>query len=139
MTDMLLVKILFNSVISMPAAKFISIEIKDYYLNMPLNRFACSWLKLVDIPDEIAWEYSLKDKVMPDGHVYIEVCKGMYGLPWVGFFPQELLKEQLNEKGYYQSKIIPHLWKHQIQPIQFALVDDDFALNIERYRSTTPV
>ena len=39
---------------------------------------------------------------------------------------QELLKERLAEHGYYQSKIIPGLWKHKTRPIVFTLVVDDF-------------
>ena len=38
-------------------------------------------IKLIDIPDEVIDEYNLRDIATPDGYVYIEVTKGMYGLP----------------------------------------------------------
>ncbi len=34
--DLLTVKLLLNSIISMPNAKFMSIDIKDFYLNTPM-------------------------------------------------------------------------------------------------------
>jgi hypothetical protein len=35
--DLLTVKILLNSIISMPNAKFMTIDIKDFYLNTPMD------------------------------------------------------------------------------------------------------
>ena len=52
----------------------------------------------------------------------------MYKLPQAGLLAQELLKERLAEHGYYQSKIIPGLWKHETRPIVFTLVVDDFGV-----------
>ncbi len=37
-------------------------------------------------------------------------------------------KKQLNEHGYHQSKLIPGLWTHDTQPIQFTLVVVDFGV-----------
>jgi hypothetical protein len=35
--DLLTVKLMFNSVISMPNAKFMTIDIKDFYLMIPMD------------------------------------------------------------------------------------------------------
>jgi hypothetical protein len=40
----------------------------------------------------------------------------------------ELLEKCLNKQGYYQSKLVPGLWKHKWQPIQFTLVVDNFGV-----------
>ena len=53
----------------------------------------------------------------------------MYGLPQDGFLAQELLEKRLGKHGYFQSKIISGLWKHQWCPIQFTLVVDDSGVN----------
>ena len=53
---MLLVKILLNSVISTPNAKFMTIDISDFYLITPLTRWEYVKLNLRDIPDEIISE-----------------------------------------------------------------------------------
>ena len=85
-------------------------------------------LSLAVIPQEVIDEYSLQDKATKDGHVYIKINKGMYGLPQAGILAQDLLAERLEEHGYYQSTIIPGLWKHKTRPILFPLVVDDFGI-----------
>ena len=52
----------------------------------------------------------------------------MYGLPQGGLIAQELLKERLNKRGFYQSQFTPGLWLHKTRNIQFALVVDDFGI-----------
>ena len=61
-----------------------------------------------DIPKEIIKEYKLKSKEI-NGSVYVEVRKGMYGLPQSGLLSNELLEQRLAPFGYYQSKRIPGL------------------------------
>ena len=51
--DLLTVNILSNSVISTPNAKFITINIKDFYLNTPMKRFKYMKLKLNDLPKDL--------------------------------------------------------------------------------------
>ena len=74
--DMLLVKILLNSVISTPGAKFMTIDISYFYLNTPLTRWEYVKLNLRDIPDENISEYNLKQKEV-NGFVYVKVRKVM--------------------------------------------------------------
>ena len=38
------------------------------------------------------------------------------------------MKKRLAKHGYYQSNIIPGLWKHKTRPIVFTLVVDDFGV-----------
>ena len=75
--EMLLVKIMFNSVISTSGARFMSTDISDFYLATPLKRYEYLKLSLRNIPEEIIQEYSLHDKAA-NGHVYVKVRKGMY-------------------------------------------------------------
>jgi len=126
-TDMLLFKILLNSVVSTPGAKFMTIDISNFYLNTPMKRFEYVKLALSDIPEEVITEYNLHEKAV-DGHVYVEVRKGMYGLPQAGILAQELLQKRLETHGYYQSPIVHGLWLHKWRPIQFSLVVDDFGV-----------
>jgi hypothetical protein len=60
--------------------------------------------------------------------VYIEVQKGMYGLPQAGILKNQLLSRHLASHGYYQTKFTPGLWRHFTRPVQFALVVDDFGV-----------
>jgi hypothetical protein len=82
--EMLVAKILFNSVISTKDAKFMTIDIYNFYLNYPLPRPEFVKIKIIDIPEEIIKEYKLRNKVTPKGYVYIMATKGMYGLPQAG-------------------------------------------------------
>jgi hypothetical protein len=85
--DLTLVKIHVNSVISTRGARYMTLDIKNFYLNTPMERFEYVRIKIDDIPEEIIVEYKLKDKVS-DGYVYVEVQKGMYGLPQAGILAQ---------------------------------------------------
>lgn len=82
--DMLLVKLLFNSIISTKGAKFMSLDIKDFYLNTPMERYEYMRMKIEDIPDDVIEQYNLKEKVSKDGFVFVEIQRGMYGLPQAG-------------------------------------------------------
>eukprot|EP00970_Alexandrium_tamarense_P007415 scaffold1352_cov72-Alexandrium_tamarense.AAC.1 len=79
--DLLLVKILFNSIISTHGARCMTADIKNFYLNTPMQRYEYLRIRLSDIPQEVITEYGLLNKVAADGYVYLEVRKGMYGLP----------------------------------------------------------
>jgi len=126
--DMLVAKILMNSVVSTKGARFMTMDISNFYLNTPMSRPEYIRIRLSDIPDEIIKEYKLNEKVTPNGSIYIQVNKGMYGLPQSGLMANVLLEKRLNKKGYYQSKLVPGLWKHKTRPIAFALTVDDFAV-----------
>jgi hypothetical protein len=126
--DMTLVKILLNSIISTKDAKCVMLDVKDFYLNTPMSRYEYMRIKLTDIPEEIIVEYKLREIATPDGHVYIEIRKGMYGLPQAGIIAQQLLEKRLAKVGYHQSKIVPGLWTHITRDICFTLVVDDFAI-----------
>ena len=126
--DLLTVKLLFNSIISTPNAKFMSIDIKDFYLKTPMTRYQYFRLKLELLPEDIIKEYDLKNKVDEKGNVHCEVRRGMYGLPQAGIIAQELLEKRLLSAGYTQSKITPGYWKHEWRPISFTLVVDDFGV-----------
>ena len=126
--EMALVKVLWNSVISTKNARYMTMDLKDFYLNTPLRRFEYIKLKMSDVPPEIVDEYNLHEKETEDGHVYLEVRRGMYGLPQAGLIAQEELEGRLNKHGYRQSKLVPGLWLHDWRPISFSLVVDDFGV-----------
>ena len=67
--DLLTVKLMLNSVISTPNAKFMTIDIKDFYLMTPMDRYEYFRMKLELFPEDIIKEYGLRDKVDSDGNV----------------------------------------------------------------------
>ena len=83
------------------------IDIKNFYLNTPMERYEYTRLKLADLPDDVIKHYNLGSKLTSDGYVYLEVQKGMYGLPQAGILAHKLLEKRLNDEGYTQSKHTP--------------------------------
>ena len=71
--DLANTKYLLNSVISTPLAKFMTIDIKDFYLCTPMTRFKYMRLKLSDLPENAVRNFKLDDKVSKDGYVYVEI------------------------------------------------------------------
>ena len=84
------------------------------------------------MPDEIIKEYKLRNKVHTDGAVYIEIQKGMYGLPQPSMLANKLLKRRLVQHVYYEVQHTPGYWRHMWRPIDFTLVVDDFGVGYEK-------
>jgi hypothetical protein len=118
-------KILINSVISTLGAKFLVIDIKKIYLNTPLGPFEYMCINLSSLPQEKIDKYDLIE-LAQDGKVYIEIQKGMDGLPQAGILTNELLQRNLAKDGYRPTKHTHGLWKHDTRPI--SLVVDDFGV-----------
>jgi len=79
---------MWNSVISTPGAKFGGADIKNMYLDSPL-------------PDDIVEHYNLKEKAL-NGYAYMEIRRGMYGLPQAGILANKLLRKRLGRHGYFE-------------------------------------
>ena len=94
----------------------------------PIKRFEYVHLKIADIPDNIIKLYDLGSKVSKDGYVYVEVRRGMYGLPQAEILAQQLLEQRLNAAGYSQSTTTPGLSTQKWRPITFTLCVDDFGV-----------
>ena len=127
--DLLTVKLLLNSVISTPGAKFFTMDITDFYFNTPMARYKYMRLWMVDMPEDVIKHYKLRDMATPEGYVYCKIQKGMYDLPQAGIIARKLLKECLEKHGYCQRKITPGLWKHDTRSISFTLMVDDFGVS----------
>jgi hypothetical protein len=108
--DLLTVKLLINSVISTPGARFFTMDLKNFYLCTPMARYEYMQLKLSDMPNNIIAHYHLCNIATPDRYIYCEICQGMYGLPQAGIIAHELLAKRLQEHRDTQSKTMPGLW-----------------------------
>ena len=129
--DLVTFKMHINSTLSRPKRKYCSFDVKNFYLNTPMERSEYMKIPLSHIPDEIITEYSLKNKVHRDGAIYIEIQKGMYGLPQAGMLANKLLKCRLAKHGYYEVRHTPGYWQHVWRPIDFTLVVDDFGMGYD--------
>ena len=123
-----LIKIHWNSVISTPGARYMTMDISNMYLNTPLDRYEYMRMNIKDLPQEIIDEHNLKDLADKDGWVYMEIRRAMYGLRQSGALAGKQLAKILGEEGYYQAKHTTGLWLHETRPISFTLVVDDFGV-----------
>jgi hypothetical protein len=103
--------LLFNSVVSTLGAKFMGMDLKNFYLYMPLNHFEYMMkMPIYLIPDEIIEQYKLLPLVY-NGYIYIEIQKGMYGLLQAGILlANQLLQKCLTVHGYMPTPQTPGLW-----------------------------
>jgi hypothetical protein len=125
--DLTTSKCLWNSTISTEGAIYMCLDVKNLYLGTPMDSFEYMHIPIKLIPHEIIAQYSLLPLVS-DGHVYIEVQRGMYGLPQAGIIANQLLALHLAIHGYHQTKYTPGLWRHVTRPLQLTLVVDDFGV-----------
>ena len=72
---------------------FLGIDLANFYLNSPMANPEYIRLQLDIIPEEIIIKYNLRDRVDVEGWVYVEIRKGMYGLPQAGIITNQLLEK----------------------------------------------
>ena len=125
--DLTTAKILWNSVISTKNARFMGIDIKNFYLGTPLERYEYMAMPISMFPQHTKDQYEL-EKYAKKGMVYLEIRKAIYGLPAAGILANKLLRKRLAPHGYYEVPHTPGLWRHLTRPVQFSLVVDDFGV-----------
>jgi hypothetical protein len=84
---------MWNSVISTPDAQFAGANIKNMYLETPLDQYEYMRMPLDLFPDNIINHYDLRQKAK-NGFVYMKIQKRMYGLPQAGILANKLLKKR---------------------------------------------
>ena len=85
------------------------------------------FIPINSIPQEIIMHYKLRD-IVHNGKVYMEICRGMYGLPQAGILAEKQLICFLSSYGYAPVCHTLGLWRHTWRPISFCLVVDDFSV-----------
>ena len=70
--------LLINSTLLTERAKFMSVDIKNYYYGAILDDFEYMRMALKDIPDKIIAQYNLRI-LESNGWIYIQIEKGMPG------------------------------------------------------------
>ncbi len=118
--DMVSTKIMWNIVVSTPGTKFGGANINNMYLETPLNRYEYMNMPMCLIPDDIIEHYGLREKAL-NGYAYMEIRRGMYGLPQAGILANKLLRKRRARHGYFEQPHTPGLWKRLTRPVWFNL------------------
>ena len=123
-------KLLINSVISDAniGAQFMAANLKDFFLNTPMER--AEYMKIIYkyLPSSIQNAYDLQHVVTNDGWVYIKIIKGMYSLKQAAKIAYDLLKERLALHVYYPFPDNINIWRHATRPTKFCLCVYDFGI-----------
>ena len=120
-------KLLWNSVLSTEGAKYMFIDIKNFYLTAALDYYEYMKIPLALFPEWIKTQYNL-DTHARDGFVFLEIRRAVWGLPQAGILANKLLRKRLKPHGYYECVNTPGLWRHATRPITFTLVVDNFGV-----------
>jgi hypothetical protein len=123
--DMSTIKIHLNSTISTKDAKYMTMDVVDFYLNNPLPTLEYMRIPVWAIPKIIMDNYNLWPLVH-NGFVTCIIRKGMYGLPQAGRIAFDNLVMHLEPYGYTPAPHTPGLWRHKTRSTTFTLVVDDF-------------
>ena len=81
--DLTVSKILWNSVLSTNDAKYATLDIANFYLGTPLDRYEYMKMPLDIFLQHIKEQYNL-DEMQYKGYVWLEIRKAIYGLPQAG-------------------------------------------------------
>ncbi len=111
--NLLTVKLMLNSIISTPNAKFMTIDLKDVYLNTSMSQYEYFRMKLELFPQDVINEYGLQNKIDTDGKVICKVKQGMYGMLKSGIPSHKLLIKRLLKAGYIQNAVTPGFWQNE--------------------------
>ena len=78
--DVPVIKLLWNSTISTPGAKYFTLDISNFYLGALMERPEYMKMPLKIMPPKKVGKYNLKELEV-DGWVYLKIIKGVYDLP----------------------------------------------------------
>ena len=92
-----------------------------------MNRYEYMRISISLFPEHIIQQYHLRNK-MRNGFIYLEIRRGIYGLPQAGVISNKYFKEKLPPHGYYEVPHTPVLWRHISRPVQFRFISDNFGV-----------
>ncbi len=120
-------KLHWNSVVSTPLARYMCLDIKNFYLTAALEYFEHSQMPLTLFPAWIIEQYDMEKHAL-NGYIHLEMWQAVWGLPQSGILANKCLRQKLAPFGNFESTNTPGLWYHKTCPITFTLVVDGFGV-----------
>ena len=102
-------KLLFNGILSKNNAKFMTLDMSNFYLMTPMKDYRYLQINLSTTLEEIIKELNLHN-ISHNGWVHTGIRKGADGLPQTGMLANELLEKRLAKAGYYKLVTLLGLW-----------------------------
>ena len=111
------------------SARYVTIDLKDYYLKGRLHRPEYLWIPIKHMTATTLADFSLNPYVS-EGKILFEVNGSMYGHPAAGRIAQTDFKELVKAHDYYEHPDVPCLFLHRTRPTSFTLIVDDLGIKI---------
>ncbi len=102
--NLLTVKLLINSTISTPSANYMTMDIKDFYLNTSMANYKYMQLQIANMPDNVIKHYQLTDLATLDGYVYCKIQKGITDYHRPESLPSNCLRNDYNNMGTTKAR-----------------------------------
>jgi hypothetical protein len=83
---------MWNSVLSTEGAKYMCLDITNFYLLAPLDRYEYMKMPLTLFPEWIIEQYKLRMHTL-NSFVYLEMRQAVWGLPQAGILANKLLHQ----------------------------------------------
>jgi hypothetical protein len=125
--DMTTAKLHWNSVLSTPKARYMCLNINNFYLTVMLDCYEYMKMPISLFLPWIIAQYNLEKKII-GGYIYLQMRKAVWGLPQAGILANKLLCKHLAPHGYCECKNTPGLWKHMMRSITSTLFVDNFGV-----------
>jgi hypothetical protein len=90
--DLTTSKLMWNSVLSMERARYMCLDIKNFYLTALLDCYECMKIPLNIFPEWIIKQYDLNKHAL-NGFIYLEMRCVVWGLPQAGILANKLLQK----------------------------------------------
>jgi hypothetical protein len=127
---MMTAKLHWNRVLSMPKAKYMCLDIDNFYLSAMLDWYEYMKMPITLFPPWIITQYKLLKKVV-QGYIFLQMWKVVWGLLQAGILTNKLLCKRLAPFGYFECLNTPGLWKHESCAISITLIVNDFVVKYE--------
>ena len=100
-----------------------TIDIKDFYLNTPLEQLEYIKLKLNNLTKDFIKKYDLAPKIDQNGYVYIEIRRRMYRLPQSRTTCPKAVRNTIKRKMEQSEHtspcpLDPYLASHHVYPLR---------------------
>jgi hypothetical protein len=125
--EMPTVKAHINSTLSTPGAKYMTLDISDFYLNTEMERPEYMRISSKLITAETKVTYNL-DQYEVSNYIYFQIDKGLYGLLQAVKLAYEKLLHRLTSADFHPAPHTPGLFLHRTRQISFTLCVDDFGV-----------
>ena len=118
-------KILLNIVVSTLGAKFMTRNIKYFYLNTPMLWYKYMRISITMNPQDIINSYNILP-LIKNVHFLVKILKGIYDLNQYGKIAHNYIENHHYRFGYFPDRHTPGLWHQATRDIQFCITVDDF-------------